>query len=64
MKLRYITQAKARPPTFILFCTRADAMPESYKRYLRNAIREDFELPGVPLRLILREGKNPYADQK
>ncbi|MBA4782239.1 MAG: ribosome biogenesis GTPase Der [Rhizobiales bacterium] len=64
MKLRYITQAKARPPTFILFCTRAEAMPEAYKRYLLNAIREDFELPGTPLRLILREGKNPYADQK
>lgn len=64
LKLRYITQAKSRPPTFVIFCTRADAFPESYKRYLLNAIREDFKLPGVPLRLILREGDNPYADRK
>lgn len=64
IKLRYITQAKTRPPTFVVFCTRADAVPESYKRYLLNAIREDFEIPGVPLRMILREGKNPYASKK
>lgn len=64
LKLRYITQAKARPPTFVIFCTRSDAFPESYKRYLLNAIREDFKLPGIPLRLVLREGKNPYADRK
>ncbi|MEM8794905.1 MAG: ribosome biogenesis GTPase Der [Pseudomonadota bacterium] len=64
LKLRYITQAKARPPTFVVFCTRSDAVPDSYRRYLLNQIREDFELPGVPLRLILREGKNPYADRK
>lgn len=64
LKLRYITQAKSRPPTFVIFCTRADAFPESYKRYLLNAIREDFKLPGVPLRLILREGDNPYAERK
>lgn len=64
LKLRYITQAKARPPTFVIFCTRSDAFPESYKRYLLNAIREDFKLPGVPLRLFLREGQNPYADKK
>lgn len=64
LKLRYITQAKSRPPTFVIFCTRADAFPESYKRYLLNAIRDDFKLPGVPLRLILREGKNPYSERK
>ena len=64
LKLRYITQAKSRPPTFVIFCTRADAFPESYKRYLLNAIREDFKLPGIPLRLILREGDNPYAERK
>lgn len=63
LKLRYITQAKARPPTFVIFCTRSDAFPDSYKRYLLNAIREDFKMPGVPLRLILREGKNPYAER-
>lgn len=64
LKLRYITQAKSRPPTFVIFCTRSDAFPQSYQRYLLNAIRDDFELPGVPLRLILREGKNPYAGRK
>jgi len=64
LKLRYITQAKSRPPTFVIFCTRSDAIPDSYKRYLLNAIRDDFKLPGVPLRLLLREGKNPYADRK
>lgn len=64
LKLRYLTQTKARPPTFVVFCTRSDAFPDSYKRYLLNAIRDDFELPGVPLRLILREGKNPYASRK
>jgi len=64
LKLRYITQAKSRPPTFVIFCTRSDAIPDSYKRYLLNAIRDDFKLPGVPVRLLLREGKNPYADRK
>ena len=64
VKLRYITQAKTRPPTFVVFCTRADAVPEAYKRYLLNAIREDFEIPGVPLRMIMREGNNPYAPTK
>jgi GTP-binding protein len=64
LKLNYITQAKARPPSFVLFCTRADAVPEGYRRYLVNALRETFELPGVPIRLTLREKKNPYADRK
>lgn len=61
LKLNYITQAKTRPPNFVLFCTRADAVPESYRRYLVNALREHFELPGVPIRLTLREKANPYA---
>jgi GTP-binding protein len=61
LKLNYITQPKARPPSFVLFCTRADAVPESYKRYLVNALRESFDLPGVPIRLTLREKANPYA---
>ena len=63
LKLNYITQAKTRPPTFVLFCTRADAVPESYRRYLVNALREKFELPGVPIRLMLREKANPYASR-
>jgi GTPase len=61
LKLNYITQAKARPPSFVLFCTRADAVPDSYRRYLVNALRENFDLPGVPIRLTLREKANPYA---
>jgi len=61
LKLNYITQAKARPPSFVIFCTRADAVPESYKRYLVNGLREAFDLPGVPIRLTLREKENPYA---
>lgn len=61
VKLRYITQPKARPPSFVLFCSRADALPESYVRYLTNGLREAFGLPGVPIRLTLREKDNPYA---
>ncbi|MFH3478212.1 ribosome biogenesis GTPase Der [Xanthobacter variabilis] len=62
VKLRYITQPKARPPSFVLFCSRADALPESYVRYLTNALREAFDLPGVPIRLTLRQKDNPYAE--
>jgi GTP-binding protein len=64
IKINYITQTKPRPPTFVLFCTRADAIPESYLRYLVNGLREAFDLPGVPIRMNLREKKNPYADRK
>jgi GTPase len=60
LKLNYITQAKARPPTFVIFCTRADAVPDSYKRYLLNSLREAFDLPGTPIRLVLREKGNPF----
>ncbi|MFG1480299.1 ribosome biogenesis GTPase Der [Xanthobacter sp. V4C-4] len=62
VKLRYMTQPKARPPSFVLFCSRADAVPESYIRYLTNALRETFDLPGVPIRLTLRQKDNPYAE--
>jgi GTP-binding protein len=61
IKLNYITQAKSRPPSFVLFCARADAIPEAYTRYLVNSMREAFELPGTPIRLMLREKANPYA---
>ena len=64
LKLNYITQAKARPPSFVIFCTRADAVPETYKRYLTNEMRGAFDLPGTPIRITLREKKNPYADRK
>ena len=61
LKLRYVTQAKARPPTLIVFGTRAERTPESYQRYLVNSLREAFELPGVPIRLQLRGTTNPFA---
>jgi GTP-binding protein len=60
LRLNYITQAKTRPPSFALFCTRADALPDAYKRYLVNSLRESFELPGTPIRLMLREKDNPF----
>lgn len=63
LRLRYITQAKKRPPTFVLFASRAPSLPEGYRRYLINGLREDFDLPGVPIRLHLRRGKNPYAPE-
>ena len=63
LKLRYITQAKARPPTFIAFGTRAEQMPEDYQRYMVNSLRDRFDLPGVPIRLLLRGTKNPYAEE-
>ena len=61
LRLNYITQAKSRPPSFVLFCTRADAVPDAYKRYLINSLREAFDLPGTPIRLTLREKGNPFA---
>jgi len=61
IKLRYITQSSARPPTFVLFCSRPKTLPDSYARYLVNSLRETFDLPGVPIRLHLRKGENPYA---
>src|SRR2546427_6839405 len=64
LKLNYITQAKARPPSFILFCSRADAVPQSYLRYLTNSLREVFDLPGTPIRITLREKANPFAHKR
>jgi GTP-binding protein len=64
LKLNYITQAKARPPSFVLFCSRADAVPQSYLRYLVNSLREYFELPGTPVRIALREKANPFAHKR
>ena len=63
LKLRYVTQAKARPPTFIVFGTRAEKLPEDYQRYLVNGLREAFRMPGVPIRLQLRGTRNPYAQE-
>lgn len=64
IRLKYITQAKKRPPAFVLYANKPDQLPESYVRYLINKIREDFNIPGIPLRMILRKADNPYADKK
>ncbi|MFA7441215.1 MAG: ribosome biogenesis GTPase Der [Sphingomonadaceae bacterium] len=61
IKLRYITQARTRPPTFIIFGTRLDHLPASYERYLVNAMREDLDLGGLPIRLSLRSAKSPFG---
>ncbi len=63
IKLRYITQAKTRPPSFVIFGTRVDDLPESYRRYLTNGIRKKLGFGGVPIRLIIRSPKNPYHDK-
>jgi GTP-binding protein len=62
IKLRYATMPKARPPTVVVFGTRAEMLPEDYRRYLVNSFREQFGMPGVPIRLNLRGTENPYAD--
>lgn len=60
IRLRYITQARTRPPTFIVFGNRLEELPESYSRYLLNQMRDELDLAGVPIRLSLRSGRNPY----
>jgi GTP-binding protein len=61
VKPKYMAQTKARPPTFVLFASRAEQLPDHYRRYLINSLRESFELPGVPVRLTVRSSRNPYA---
>ena len=63
LKLKYMTQVKARPPGFMISCTRPDAVPESYIRYLTNGLRNDFDMPGVPIRIHFRATDNPYASK-
>ncbi|MBS7791559.1 ribosome biogenesis GTPase Der [Roseococcus sp. SDR] len=63
LKLRYATMPKARPPTLVLFGTRAELLPLDYQRYLLNGFREEFDMPGVPIRLQLRGTENPYAEE-
>jgi len=63
-RLDYMTQPKTRPPTFVLFASRAAALPETYRRYLVNGLRESFALPGTPIRLTLQSKANPYAGRK
>jgi len=64
IKLRYVSQSNTRPPTFTLHGTRIAELPDSYKRYLVNRMREDLDLPGTPIRLRFRSPKNPYADPR
>jgi len=61
LKVKYITQIKTRPPGFIISCSRPDAMPQSYLRYLVNGLRQDFDMPGVPIRLSMTKSDNPFA---
>ena len=60
LRIRYMTQVRTRPPTFALFASRPVDIPESYLRYLIGGLRDDFELEGVPIRMMLRKGNNPY----
>jgi GTPase len=61
LRLRYLTQVNTRPPSFALFASKPGELPESYRRYLVGALRAEFDLPGTPIRLMLRKGANPYA---
>ena len=61
LKIKYVTQAKTRPPGFVVSCSRPDALPQSYVRYLVNSLRESFDMPGVPIRMALRTSDNPFA---
>ncbi|HEY9236347.1 MULTISPECIES: ribosome biogenesis GTPase Der [Phenylobacterium] len=62
VKPKYMAQTKSRPPTFVLFATRADQLPDHYRRYLINSLRESFDLPGVPIRVTVKSNRNPYAE--
>ncbi len=64
LKVRYGAQIKTRPPTFLMFCNRPEDMPDSYKRYLENELRKDFDLPGAPIRLTMKKGENPYESRR
>ncbi|MEO0393937.1 MAG: ribosome biogenesis GTPase Der, partial [Pseudomonadota bacterium] len=64
IRLRYMTQIKARPPHFALWCSRPKDLPESYRRYLLNGMREAFDLSGVPMRISMRKADNPYIKGK
>lgn len=64
IRLRYMTQPNARPPTFVVFASRSEKLPESYRRYLVQGLRTEFNLPAVPIRLTFKKGKNPYASKR
>jgi GTP-binding protein len=63
VKIRFMTQPSARPPTFVAFCSRPESLSASYLRYLTNSLRDTFDLPGVPIRFKLRKGDNPFSDK-
>ena len=63
LKMKYITQVKTRPPGFMISCSRPDAVPASYLRYLTNTLRDSFDMPGVPIRIALRAPDNPFANK-
>ena len=63
IKPKYMAQTKARPPTFVLFATRADQLPESYRRYLINSLRQSFDMPGTPIRITVKSGANPFVEE-
>ncbi|MEO1549122.1 MAG: ribosome biogenesis GTPase Der [Pseudomonadota bacterium] len=64
LKLRYMTQVKTRPPSFVAFCSIPEALPKDYQRFLVNGLRRDFDMPGVPIRLMLRGGDNPFEAKR
>ncbi|MGV2128851.1 ribosome biogenesis GTPase Der [Agrobacterium vitis] len=64
LKLKYMTQVKARPPAFMISCTRPDSVPESYIRYLTNGLRADFNMPGVPIRIHMKASENPFENKR
>jgi GTP-binding protein len=64
IKIRYITQAKSRPPHFVLFGNQLDELPKSYERFLINGLRKTFDLPGAPIRISKKAGENPYEKKK
>ena len=66
IRIRYMTQVKTRPPTFVAMCSHPDLLPTAYSRYLVNGLRESFDMPGTPIRLFIRSqsDKNPYRDKK
>ncbi len=64
IKIRYMTQASTRPPTFVAFCSKPQDLPKSYLKYLTNSLRDAFDLPGTPIRLNLRKGDNPFEGKR
>lgn len=61
-RMRYMSQINVRPPTFAVWVSKPDNLPDTYKRYLINNLRKDYDLPGIPIRLLLRKSKNPFSD--